>query len=113
MSIRVTKEGVLPEDQLWIGTCCRCGCEVEAAFGELSTSPNGWGYGCSCPTTGCGHFIVCQTKSEVQRYVDKDKVRYEKPLIREQTPQFVPKFPCEPVSPPKPFYGSLEERSDQ
>lgn len=113
MSIRVTKEGVLPKDQLWEGCCTRCGCEVEAPFSELSSNPSGWGYGCSCPTKGCGAFIACVEKPEKQRYVDTDKVRYEKPLIREQAPQFVPKFPCEPVSPPKPFYDSLEERSDQ
>lgn len=76
MSVRVVKEGKLPEQQIYTGTCCRCGCEVEAAFSELSTSPNGWGYGCSCPTTGCGEFIPCQPKSEKERYVDTDKVKY-------------------------------------
>lgn len=78
MSIRVTKEGVLPSARLWTGTCGRCGCEVEAPFYDLDSSPTHWGYGCKCPTPDCGQFIKCEEKAEQQRYVDTDKVKYQR-----------------------------------
>jgi hypothetical protein len=74
MSVRVVKEGKLPEEQVYTGTCRRCGCEVETLSSNLV--PTLYGFCCTCPTKGCGFLIACASPSNRQRYVDTDKVKY-------------------------------------
>lgn len=78
MSIRVTKEGKLPEPKktpLYRGKCDRCGCCVEVSSEDLQA-----GCQCLCPTEGCGHLIKCSALrgDGRQRYVDTDKVKYQR-----------------------------------
>ena len=54
----VLKEGELPNDPVWHGTCDYCECLLEANTSELDKLADDLDHmGTKCPTDNCGNYI--------------------------------------------------------
>lgn len=55
--MKILKKGKLPDDELWVGKCGYCGCEVEILRDECrditSDQKDGTMGKFTCPTNGC------------------------------------------------------------
>lgn len=67
--MKIIRQGTLPQNVVYTGTCLHCGCQVEAAYTEVTRRNLGDRYSgefieCSllCPTKDCGRKILMVEK---------------------------------------------------
>lgn len=67
--MKVIRPGVLPKDIIYKGTCTFCGCQVEAAYDEITRRNLGdrysgefLEYSVPCPTAQCNRKIIMVEK---------------------------------------------------
>jgi hypothetical protein len=63
--MKILRQGILPQNVIYTGTCHNCGCQIEASYTEVARRNLGDRYSgefieCSlpCPTNGCCRKIV-------------------------------------------------------
>lgn len=59
--VKITKEGTLPGERSYFGSCTNCGCQFEFQAKEATLTHDqrdGDFYSIPCPTKGCGHAVT-------------------------------------------------------
>lgn len=66
--MKIIRQGVLPLEEIYQGTCANCGCMIEGPLKDwirvdAHNLQGGLHYKCSCPTKGCVNTIIGYKKN--------------------------------------------------